>query len=527
MALSSSGKRRLAGRLQLVWTSLLAFAVFVAVVALGTRPAFKRLIDLTPEARFTVSAETESLLADLRAADVKLRVDTFYGRLPTPRTPAERQAVTIHGRIQQLTDDFLTRVGELGGDTVEVHRYDVMGDVAASRARIEELGGLSQDDVVVVSVGARHKELSLSLDLAEIELPAMRNSSAPGAQQALPTFKVYKGEEAVASAARTLLVEGTPRIYVLQGYREAELTSGVADSYSELMTALRAEGFEVALWNLEKEGRVPEGADILACFEPRDEIGERAAEVLFQWIQGGGRFVLDLSWSEVSGPTWNPTWDELGRRCGFRYDTRLLCHLVPDPSIPQSPGVGGIVARNLVVQGVSSQHPITRPLAQRSRFPRLKLAREIVGLGAATPDGVAYEPILRSGPWAWLAGRDALGEDADYAPPADRGAFAERDLASVVDVRGVDAERTGHVVLLSGMLFVNSLFQSNGDFALNLFNWLAQRNALVTVRGNRYRGERIELAPQQIERVQTLVRYSVPGLLLGLGLFVLWMRRRA
>jgi hypothetical protein len=526
MAVKMTRGRRLLGRFNLLSSALLAFLIWVAVTALATRPTFKALIDLSPQARFTISEDTRALLADLAAAgDAALRIDTFYGRLPSPRTAAEQHAITIHRRIQELTDDLLLRLAELGGDRVEVRHYDVMGDVAATRSRVEELGGLSQDDVVVVSIGRRHKELSLSLDLAEIDFPAARNAAVPGSAQMLPTFKVYKGEEAIASAARTLLVEGTPRVYFLSGYLADNLTQGVADSYSELMSALRRDGFEVGLLDLEREGRIPDDAAVLAVLEPRAEISPQAATVLYRWLRQGGRLVLDLSWSEVDGPNWNPSWDELGRLVGFRVGADLVCHLVPDPALPQAPGVGGIAARRVAATGVSAQHPITRPLAQRNRTPILEFAREVTAAGVS-PEGTTFEPLLRSGPYAWLAPRDPRSEDAVYTQPAERERYAERNLAAIVDLRPESGERRGHVVVLGGMAFVNSRMQFNGDLALNMFNWLAQRAALVTVRGNRYRAARIELAPQQIERTGALLRYLVPGGLLTLGLLVLWIRRR-
>lgn len=527
MAVRMSRSRRLLGRFHLVVSALLAFLVWIALSALSTRPAFKFLVDLTPQAQFSISDESRELLSQLAERDLEVRVDTFYARLPQPRSAAEQHFVNIQRRIQELTSDLLLRYSELGGDRFVVRHYDLLGDVGATRARVEELGGLTQENVIVVSLGTRHKELQLSLDLAEIDFPSTRTQVAPGATQGLPRLELYKGEEAISTAIRSLLVEGTPRIYFLQGYGDAELSAGIADSYSALANALKADGFEFGLWNLEAEGRVPEDAAVLAVIEPRDEISPQAAEVLVRWLRQGGRLFLNLSWSEVSGPTWNPTWDELGRLAGFHVGVDRVCHLVPDPSRPESPGVGGPAAGTIVVQGLAAQHPITRPLANSGRYPQLKFAREVQDLGAETPEGVTFEPILRTGPWAWLAPRNPLTEGAVFDAPANRDAYAPRTVGAVIDVAADGGGRPGEIFVLGGMAFVNGGgFQRNGDLALNAFNWLAQRAELVTVRGNRYVSQRIELAPQQVDRVHVLVRWGVPGALLILGLVVLIVRRR-
>ena len=65
MAVRMTGRRRLLGRLELLVTALLALCVWFVVTALATRPALKVLIDLTPQAQFSVSGETTDLLAGI------------------------------------------------------------------------------------------------------------------------------------------------------------------------------------------------------------------------------------------------------------------------------------------------------------------------------------------------------------------------------------------------------------------------------------------------------------------------------
>ena len=525
MAVRMSRGRRLVGRFNLLLSVALAILVWIAITALAGRPRFKLLFDLTPQAQFSVSEETEALLDELDERGIAVRIDTFFGRLPAARNAAEQHYIDIHRRIQELTRDLLVRYRELGGERIVVTHYDAFGEVAAARSRIEELGGLRDENVVVVSVGKRHKELQLTLDLAEIELPAARAQQVPGSSQAFPTLRVFKGEEAISSAIRSLLVEGSPRLYFLDGYDGVDLIAGQGDSYSEFLSAAKNEGFEIGLWNLESEGRIPDDAAALVALEPRKEISAQAAELLYGWLRRGGRLFLNLSWSEVSGPTWNPTWDELGKLCGFEFGLDLVCHLVPDPARPSSPGVGGPFARNLVITGLAA-HPITRPLARAGRHPQLTHARE-VRARAASDAGTSFEPILRTGPYAWLAPR--VGEsEADMTAPAEAERYGPRTVAAVLDVPAESATRPGQVVLLGGVAFLNARgFRQNADFGLNVLNWLTQRSELVTIRGHRYESDRIQLVPQQVARAETLLRLIVPGTLLALGLSMFWLRRRA
>ena len=515
--------RRALGRLNLVLAAVLALATWAVLAALATRPEFKHLADVTPQARFTVSTETRALLDELAANDAKVRIDTFFAAIPRGRTPEERALFAIPARVEQLLRDLLKRYEELGGDTVEVVHYDAYRDVEASRARVQELGGVrSAGNFMVVSIGERRRVLQLPTDVATIDNPATRVGAAPGADRALPRLVSFEGEEAISTTIRSLLVEGTPKVYVLtKDQATRSLTAGVSDSYSELLRALDTEGFDVGVHAIETEPRIPADASVVTLLEPTWRLSDRAQEALIEYVAGGGRLFLNTSWSNVEGPNFNPRFELLGQRFGFEIGDDLVCCLVPDPRAPGQPGVAGPPATSLSIASLSP-HPITRPLMEIGRVPQLKSARPI-RKRAEPPQDVRFEPLLRTGQWSWLAPRDGQ-QGAILSAPRSGEAFGPRVVGAAIDVdRGT--ERSGHVVLISGIAFINAGLGVNGDLALNAFNWLVERNELVTVRGNRYESRRIELTPQQFERSATLLQLWVPGVLLALGLVMFLLRR--
>ena len=56
--------------------------------------------------------------------------------------------------------------------------------------------------------------------------------------------RVIEHAEAVSTALRRLLDEGSPKLYFLSGYSRMALT-GIGASYSSMLTALEEEGFEI------------------------------------------------------------------------------------------------------------------------------------------------------------------------------------------------------------------------------------------------------------------------------------------
>src|SRR5690606_7427923 len=186
---------------------------------------------------------------------------------------------------------------------------------------------------------------------------------------------------------------------------------------------------------------------------------------------------------------------------------------------------GGPGAQNLRIIAMAP-HPITAPLRRSGTYPLLKLAREIRTV--APPAGTrinADDNLLRTGPWAWLATANPATAAVDFGLPDSREAVAARSVGAGFDGHGGE-ERPGHLVIVSGIAFLNEGFKVNGDLALNVFNWMAQRSELVTVRGQRYRSLRIEVGPVPAKRSARLLRLWVPGALLAAALVVWFVRSR-
>jgi hypothetical protein len=214
---------------------------------------------------------------------------------------------------------------------------------------------------------------------------------------------------------------------------------------------------------------------------------------------------------------------DLGARFGFELSDEMVCHLIPDPSDPAKSVMGTSECQNLLAVNLNQVHPVTRPLASRQRYPRFKVGREIRAI-EGTREGVRVDTsFLRTGPLAWLQPPPV----EPYIGPSERGAYTSRCIGAVIDVDAESGDREGHVVVIAAEGFDNNTFQFNGDLALNLFNWMTQREALISIRGQRYVSHKLELTPQQLDRIGWLLMAIVPGTMLLLGLLVFWRRSRS
>ena len=516
--------RRLGGWLNLVLSAAIALAIWGLAIVVSTRPALKKLWDLSPQARFTVEAATEELLDDIREQGLKVEIHTVF--FPLQQAPAQteeqRQLLGINQRLQDLTRDLLRQYDYLGGDAVEVTHHDLLQDPGRIREVMQAIQNRRYNSVIL-KLGNRSRVLSLEEDLAVFDHPALNTPQGMPVANQVPTLTDYKGEEAISTALKRLLVEGVPKIYFLDGYGSLP-GAAVASSNSEFWAALIEDGFEMAVLDTRGSQGIPADASAVVLLNPTRELLPADAEALYRYLRDGGRVLVSLRYYEQPAD-WNVTLRGLADRFGFEISRELVCHEVQDPANPSQGLMGTPQCQNLVAAAMNQAHPVTRPLARQRRYPVFKAGRAIRAVGGEEQGVRVDTSLLRTGPRAWLEQRGNSGV-VDYIGPPDAAAYTSRCIGAVIDVDSESSERPGHLVVLAGECFDNLSFGFNGDLALNLFNWMAQREALISIRGQRYVSRKIELTPQQIGRIGWLLVAGVPGSLLALGLFVFWRRTR-
>lgn len=526
--------RHVAGWAGLLVAGVLGLAIWLMMVVFATRPGLKTVVDLSPQRRFSLTEGTVELLRQVRSEGKAIELHTVYELLglPDEATERDRAIYTLRASIQNLTTDVLRQYRALGGDSVQVWHHNLREDIGRIRELTKALDRRIQN-FVLVKVGERSKVLSVDFDLAEIDMGQNPGGQVlPGQTRASkPLLTDYKGEEAISSAIKSLLVEGTPKLYVLEGYGEANITDATGLSYSDLMHTLEQEGFAIERLNLAETKAVPKDATCLALLEPRKEMDDTHAEALVAYLRRGGRLFLNPVYV-LTPESWNPTLENLGRRLGFGLSQDLVCNLVADPRNPDRPGRhGDYFVQNLEITALNPVHDLTRALYREGRFPTLMLAREIRKSADPPPDVAPDLSLLRTSPYSWLEERTVVsggGErQPDWIAPVGEDVMASRCVGAVIDVVATEGDRPGHVVIVSGHAFNNLPFRTvNADLALNIFQWMAERKALVGVRGTRYKPHELKLVRQQVSRVQWLLIAFVPGFLLLCCVGVLWRRSR-
>jgi hypothetical protein len=188
----------------------------------------------------------------------------------------------------------------------------------------------------------------------------------------------------------------------------------------------------------------------------------------------------------------------------------------------------------LQITRMNRNHRITQALFDAQRPVVMREAREILKV-EPTPEGVSVDlSLLKTDDETWMATRSIDG--LDLRPPR-RGdqRWGSRPVGALIRVKPREGlEHGGKVVLLGGTVVSNRMTgEGSGlDFALNCFEWLAERPVAMPIRTAALRSTAIDLGTDEdvksarLSRTMQLQVLYTPLAFFILGLIVAWRRRR-
>src|SRR5690606_24250787 len=188
----------------------------------------------------------------------------------------------------------------------------------------------------------------------------------------LPVLKSYQGERGISSALKSLLVQGIPIVYLLEGYSHGvKFAAGDLD-YSRMVEALMQSGMEVRKLNLRNATGVPADAALVICIEPMGEFLPREAEALYAYLRRGGRLFINYGWTVES--SLNPTGGKLGELLGYELSQQPVFHRIPDINNRGGGSLDGTDAVARLTLRLNGNHPTTRRMAENGRAMEVFMA---------------------------------------------------------------------------------------------------------------------------------------------------------
>jgi ABC-type transport system involved in multi-copper enzyme maturation permease subunit len=457
--------------------------------------------DWTAGQVYTVSERAVSLLAELRdPIDVVIVVPTTIGNgRPNPVRGELREVLT---RMTGVAKQGLLRVSFVDPDVDRQEAERLIEDFGLSGRELP-------DGVVLIRAGQ-------GSDLRRAHLlPNELVTYATGAEVQAngPRVQSFRGEEALLGK---FLEVSDPReiaVCYTQGHGEPAFDDlEPFNGYAHLRDLLRDASLETKVAELHDEGTLAE-CDVLLIAGPTgvfpsDEVAairrfaERGNDVL---ILAGAKFVPNKPTLADHGL--EPLTAEYGIHFGDR--------MVVDPN----PVPGGTELIGFTVVDGWADHPAVRSLVLQPvtffEVRELWLDGDAAALVSCSEQGWAESELLD------FQGGGVINFDVDVdrPGPVPVAAAGERGDSRMVVIA------SDHFAL-NAWLREDVAYAHNRDLILNVIGWLTQREVLMGIRPRDREHVKLVLLPEQLVRMTWMCLLGLPGFAIGLGLLVLWRRRR-
>lgn len=460
-------------------------------------------------------------------------VDAFLRPL---RPPYDRVSFEVQDRLLE----FLTIVRNARRENVEVRIHDPR-DFETMQERLLELGSEGTHKLVL-SCGARRDELEVFGELftvdwgnpMEADVAYLTTQGIPGVVDprtwrrgayAPASVQEFRGEELFTQALMKVSSGTAPRVVFLEGHGEPALDGAEPTHLKGLKDALERDGFDVGTWDPLKVPGVPDDADVVALIGAAQPYQDATREALRAWADAGGRLLVAPDLHEL---------DE--RRAGGIVDLLLGFGIATRPGIVCQPymGFGGERVDGmeecayLVIdeRGLLPGLPLTEPLRAHRRRVQFTLTPAFES-AALESGGATILPVITSAPDSWLDTDKNFRFDAARGEKRDRNVLVtSRTLRTVKADDGSVAQ--GRVLAVaSAYFFGNQLMDVNRDFAVNAFNWLADREYRISVSPLEKRESHLDLARSRAKPVLTWsLLVGLPLASAVIGALVFLARRR-
>lgn len=305
----------------------------------------------------------------------------------------------------------------------------------------------------------------------------------------------------------------TRPIMFLDGHGERHLQGVKNHDLGEFGKVLESKGFKFANPDLTIAQAVPSNGAMLVIASPQVDVSEVEARKVKAYIEAGGNVLWLLDNNNLHGL------QEVADYLGIKVS--------PGVAVDMTAAQYGADAK-VAFASAYGDHPITRTFQLRTLFPE---AHE-VDAQASFDLGWKVGRLVDVAPNGWLEsdklvdggkGQKAVfDEKKDKRGPINIGIALEREY-------GKKGQR---VVVMGNANFLANTFITNGgnvDFGINIINWLAGDDRLITIQPMPLKDVNMTIPPGSVAAmlVGYGTQYIIPAILMLLGIGVWWKRKKA
>ena len=311
----------------------------------------------------------------------------------------------------------------------------------------------------------------------------------------------FDGEGAITSAIDYVTSDEYPKIYLLEGHGEGELPAEFAEQ-------LEKENLETEALSLLTVDELPGDADCLMIYAPQSDLSEEEAEILADYVSGGGKLLVCAGAVEGGLPE-----NLYGLLSG--YGVTAQEGLVVDMDRAHYVWSPYVLLPDL------SSSPITDPLMEANYYTVLPLT---VGLtvGSGTGAGTVTE-LLSSSEASYSKAAGYALETYEWEEGDAYGPFAL--AVSIEDAGG------GQIVWFASDQFLTDEYNAlssgaNQDLAINALSQLIGESQSLAIRSRSLSYSYLTISEAAASMLRVLMIGVFPLAFLGIGSSIVLRRRR-
>ncbi len=462
---------------------LIAIAVAINLVA-GALPTSWTNIDLTSDALYSLSTQTQQLVAAL----------------------PEDETVTVYWLVQEGYEDgtveqLLERYQDLSNQLEVVRKDPVVYPTFAQQYTSSSI----YNNSLIVVCGDRSRYISY-YDIYQTDYSNYYTTGTADTS--------FVGESELTSAIDYVTNSDLPVVYNLTGHGESSLPSSLTE-------AIEGDNLLLEDLSLLTEGAIPEDADAVLLYSPQSDLSENELTILTDYLAAGGRLMLVTDYLEED----TPNLDTLTASYGLS---------LVDGIVLEGDSSRHMQGYNYyLLPEIDSSHEITSPIASGNYYILTPVTQGIA-ISDELRDTLTVTPLLTSSEDSYSK-PDGYNittydkEDGDIDGPFNL-AVAVEEPVTAEEGETLYSDTAQLVWFASSATFEESTDEmvagANYDLFLNAMEWLSGQESAISIRPKTLSSSYLTVSTASASFLSILLIGVVPLAVIALGAMILIQRRR-
>ena len=313
-------------------------------------------------------------------------------------------------------------------------------------------------------------------------------------------YDVFNGEKELTSAIDYVSTDRLPKIYLLEGHGEDNLSE-------ELQKEIKVQNFELSQLSLNGLSAVPNDADCVMLFSPDRDIAQSELEMLLDYEKNGGRLLIAADYDSEE----TPVFDQLLKSYGLSLAEGIVFENDSNGYVPSYPY---FIYPRLI------SHTITEPLVSKKLHTLFPLAMGIV-VSDEKDDSITVETLVSPSETAYSK-VDVNSENQSRT---------ENDLSGPFSFAVAAESQNGKMVLFSTTQFLDSSVNksvagANYDLFLNSIAWLCQKENSIAIHSKNLLTTSVAVSHIASSIMFVILVIAVPGIFLLISFITIRRRRQ-